>query len=459
MKPFIISIIVISCLIFINLLLFTYEKFIKKNIYYSILPIKFILKTILLPYYYPKFFLILVILGGIIFIIIFFFKENEKAEKEAKDPNARLNECLETIKFNKKTKFEEFPLMNFNKFYNSDVYYFVRDYYICASNKSYLPCGASNDIVSLVAIKNVLDFGARFIDLDIFYYRPDNTFSSMKEKQLYIPSAFDNKNKIVVGLVSGDSLMTLEGSETPSYLDFEEVCTLISKEAFKQKRNKFPLFLYLNIQFESSLLEQKVYEILLNKFRARFLPAKYGFMRQNLGEIPIIDVEGKLILILSKKPRNPNLFELSNGINNEKDMRFYNVSMTNSQMNYGGIKTIAIEPDTDIVEKTKFNLSRINIKNSFDTNNVDTPKSDLKNLEPDECLELGFNFICMNFQLWEDGKMEKYMNFFKESPFVVKNEKLRYIPKPPKPIKKQTPAVDSSLRINEIHNGFGNFDI
>ena len=127
-------------------------------------------------------------------------------------------------------------------------------------------------------------------------------------------------------------------------------------------------------------------------------------------------------------------------------------------MDYGGIRTIAIEPDSDIVEKTKFNLSRINIDNSFNTSNFDTPKSDLKNLVPEECFELGFNLVCMNFQLWEDGNMEKYMKFFKNSPLVVKNDKLRYIPAPPI-LKKQTPAVDSSLRVNEIHGGFGNFDI
>ena len=86
--------------------------------------------------------------------------------------------------------------------------------------------------------------------------------------------------------------------------------------------------MHLNIQFESSSLEQKVYEILLKAFRTRFLPAQYGFNRFNLGEIPIIDVEGKVIIILSKP--EPNLFELSNAVNNPKDMRFYNQTLTTS---------------------------------------------------------------------------------------------------------------------------------
>jgi len=429
------------------------------------MPLNFLLAIIspiiLFPYRHPKYFMMIIVLALIGFIIYLAINETKQAEKEKIDPNVRLQQCLISVNLNKdkRSKFQEYPMLAFNKNYNDNVYYFVRDYYICASNKSYLPCGVSSDIVSMDAISNVIDFGARFIDLDIYFHRPDDTFSSQQEKDLYVPSQFDKKNDIVVGLVEGGHLTKLEGTDLYQYLDFKKVCNLISQEAFRNNRSKFPLFLYLNIQFESKALEQKVYEILLKAFKTRFLPAQYGFNRFNLGEIPIIDAEGKVIIILSKKPRNPNLFELSNAVNNPKDMRFYNQILTTSQMDYGGIRTIAIEPDSDIVEKTKFNLSRINIDNSFNPSNFDTPKSDLRNLDPKECFELGFNFVCMNFQLWEDGNMEKYMEFFKNSPLVVKNDKLRYVPAPPKPLKKQTPAVDSSLRVNVIHGGFGNFDI
>lgn len=226
------------------------------------------------------------------------------------------------------TLIKQNPIPNLGKYYNQffkkDKYYGLRDFFYAASYKTYLPCGYTNDIVSYNAIKNVLLAGARAIHLDIFFKGSD---------------PFGDDAKIIVGNVIDGKLSFLKGTpEDKHYLEFMNCLELVNELAWRT--SDAPLFLYLNMEFlPNTKLEYQIYSQLVDKCSSRFMDKYYGFQRINIGDIPVNMSLDKLIILTNRVPINGFLNEITNGVMSEDSSNVILYKLTDSDIEYGGIKT------------------------------------------------------------------------------------------------------------------------
>lgn len=340
-------------------------------------------------------------LGGLIAIIIIF--TSVKLNKNSKDSiyKNRTERCL--------VSYDNYPEINqqnipnggkyFNKYFNKERYYGLRDFYYSASYKSYLPCGYTNDVVSYNAIKHVLLAGARAINLDIFYKGP-------------YPNA--NESEIIVGNVIDGKLSYLEGTpENQHYLNFSNCLDIINDLAWK--KTDAPLFLFLNLEFkENNKLEYQIASQILSKISNRLLDKYYSFQRVNIGDIPFNMAQNKLIILTNRKPICGSLNEITNGLMSPMSTNLILYNITDDDISYGGIKTHFPKKE-QAKETTKFNLVSVikTLKNNPE--NKFTPKIDTTNYDTSENFDIGVSMTFMNWQNYpgNDDHMKNYLDRFK----------------------------------------------
>lgn len=359
-----------------------------------------------------------------------------------------------------------------NTYYNQNKYYGLRDFFYASSYKSYLPCGYTNDVVSLNAIKNVILKGARVINLDLFYSGN---------------SQFLNNSKVVVGNVIDGKLTYFPGSsETDMYLDFEKCLQVVRDLAWTKIDT--PFFIYLNMEFLPDVkFENKTFQIINKILSNRFLDKYYSFQRVNIGDIPVAKAMNKLILMTNRKPIDPMLNEIINGIMSEKNTNVILHTIDNGSIKYGGIKTKAVNPKI-LTDQTTYNLVAVIKTNDINTQNYKVPKIDTKNYDTSYNFEIGVSMTFMNWQNYTPPKtltetdkitptttisttslssisndkskdepddfMHKYLLNFKNGGMILKPDNLIYIPRPPPPIMKTNPLLDYT---RTSYTSFGGF--
>jgi hypothetical protein len=366
---------------------------------------------------------------------------------------ARINLGLEVYKnyFN----MNQLPLPDngtyFNIYYNQKKYYGLRDYFYASSYKSYLPCGYTDDVVSYNAIRSVILNGARVIHLDVFHSG--------------ISQYLENSNVIVGNVVDGKLTYFKEKKdqkpiEHKHYLIFEDCLKIVYDLAWAKVNT--PFFIYLNMEFlPDQNFENRMFSIIRKILAPRFLDKYYGFQRVNLGNIPVGKAINKVILMTNRKPLDPMLNEIINGVMAPIESNVILHTITNNSLEYGGIKTVAVSKQI-ILDETMYNLVAVIKKNDSNSENEKIRKIDTKNYDTAYNFELGISMTFMNWQNYEAPKgnppkndfMHDYLLRFKDGGMILKPNQLIFIPKPPPPVLKPNPALDYK---QVSYTGFGGF--
>jgi len=406
-------------------------------------------------------------IGIIVFFIIYSITNATRVENKStggKSAIDRINLGLEVYKnyFN----MSQLPIPDngiyINIYYKQKKYYGLRDFFYASSYKSYLPCGYTDDVVSYNAIRSVISNGARVIHLDLFYSG--------------ISQYLENSKVIVGNVVDGKLTYFKDSKEDERYLDFENCLKIVYDLAWAKINT--PFFIYLNMEFlPDQNFENKMFNIIRKILATRFLDKYYGFQRVSLGNIPIGKALDKVILMTNRKPLDPMLNEIINGVMAPKDSNIFLHTITNNSLQYGGIKTIAIN-EKIILDQAMYNLVAVIKKNDTNPENEKIMKIDTKNYDTSYNFEIGISMTFMNWQNYEAPKEDKkdapkeepakedkkdapkndfmydYLLRFKNGGMILKPKELIYIPRPPPPVLKPNPAVDYKL---VSHTGFGGF--
>jgi hypothetical protein len=403
--------------------------------------------------------MLFIFIGIILFFIIYSIikpKRDEIKTTGGKSAEARINLGLEVYKnyFN----MNQLPLPNngiyFNEYYNQKKYYGLRDFFYASSYKSYLPCGYTNDVVSYNAIRSVILNGARVINLDLFHSG--------------ISQYLENSKVIVGNVVDGKLTYFKDSKEDERFLDFENCLKIVNDLAWTKVNT--PFFIYFNMEFlPDQNFENKTFNIIRKVLAHRFLDKYYGFQRVNLGNIPVGKAMDKVILMTNRKPLDPMLNEIINGVMAPKDSNVILHTITNNSLQYGGIKTVAVSKKI-LTDQTTYNLVAVIKKNDINSDNQKIMKIDTKNYDTAYNFEIGISMTFMNWQNYEapneepskspkkeapkNDFMYDYLLRFKDGGMILKPKELIYIPKPPPPVLKPNPILDYK---QVSYTGFGGF--
>lgn len=407
-------------------------------------------------------------IGIIIFFIIYASQKLKKDEAEStggKSIEDRVNLGLEVYKnyFN----MNQLPLpengIYLNQYYNQKKYYGLRDFFYASSYKSYLPCGYTDDVVSYNAIRSVILNGARVIHLDIFHSG--------------ISQYLENSKVIVGNIVDGKLTYFKETKdqktiENKHYLIFENCLKIVYDLAWTKVNT--PFFIYLNMEFlPDQNFENKMFNIIRKILALRFLDKYYGFQRVNLGNIPVGKAMDKVIFMTNRKPLDPMLNEIINGVMAPAESNVILHTITNNSLQYGGIKTVAVSKEI-LLNQTMYNLVAVIKKNDTNPENEKIMKIDTKNYDTSYNFEIGISMTFMNWQNYETPKEEPnkstttpaskeapkndfmydYLLRFKNGGMILKPKELIYIPKPPPPVLKPNTKLDFK---QVSYTGFGGF--
>lgn len=310
----------------------------------------------------------------------------------------------------------------------------LRDFHIASAYRPYQIAGQTYDICSYKAIQQIIEKGARFHYLDLWSSNPTNPYDDM-----------------AYPIVRNETLMPEYGKA----LEFDKVCKIYKKHSWTG--TSYPLILYLNLNYtaeKNRFVLNKIANSIWINFNDNLLGAGYSFSKKKIGDIPISNTLNKIIILTNVYPQEGNLQEIVNGVISDNIQTSGKlVKMTQSQLNHGGLKYIypTIE---NAVDFNKVNLGILlppDLKNIF---NVVNPNSDIIQIPPNDPHKVyGFNFVAMNYQ--KPGKeRDDYIDFFKESSLILKDDSLRYIPSPPPVIKPQNVKASYAPRKMDYKNGY-----
>jgi hypothetical protein len=304
----------------------------------------------------------------------------------------------------------------------------LADFYYPGSYYTYLAESPYNGVPNMNAIKNALvKFKCRFIHLDL--YSSSNSYGDPKAKA--VVKCKDMK----------------DGAEA---LDFAEVLSLINKYAWitsDDNTSSYPLFLYLNFNFEENeYIYFNIYNNILKVFAKYLLNKKYGFAGRNgtfpMSKIPMVDAIGKIVLITNNYPTRTVLDEIINSTSNNLD-HFFNLQIYKSS--YVEYENLGLSVDNNkntLVTTSKSNMS-FYYTLPTETNDVKTQvKSGLYNPSFQDCAQYGIQGTLM-YLFVPDNNLNKWYNYFKNTNNfnpVLKDESLRFVGDPSNEITPQDPV-------------------
>lgn len=287
----------------------------------------------------------------------------------------------------------------------------IRDYYIMSSYNSCSDGNFENGYVSLDALQNVINRGARVLDFEIY---------SLNNQTIIAASSTDNFFE----------------KGTYNFLDFDSVMSAVERLAFSASTSpnfNDPLFLNFRIKSNQQHVFKDMTKSIVNNFQSRLLESKYGYEYQgeNLGAEPLTNFLGKVIIMCDKSvntgiEQSPldELVNMASGGAFMRSMRDYDVKYTpNSQ---------------ELIQYNQKNMSITMCDLSTKDNNMDAGIH----------FKYGCQMVCMNFQS-VDSYLVFYLEYFNNSnsAFILKPEQLRYevvYSKQPAP---QNPKVSYAQRL------------
>lgn len=307
------------------------------------------------------------------FIIYYIYLSNlQNSECKFFDKNYSLKTSLVTINKN-----------------DTQCQHLLRDYYIktaynCCSGGSY-----KNDYVSLCVLKSILGQGVRALDFEIY---------SVNDRPVVATSTANN----------------FHIKETFNSIDFANVMNVINNTAFLEttcQNAHDPLIIHLRLYSSNP----QMYKNLASIFKSneeKLLGKDYSYEndRYNLGEVPLLKLKDKIIIIVDKT--NPAFMDC------EELYEF--VNMTSNSIFMRSLNYYDVQYTPDLNELIEHNKRGMTMAMPDKGNNPSNPSGAL-------IRETGSQFIAMRFQNI-DTYLEETNLFFDKAgyAFALKPEKFRY---------------------------------
>jgi hypothetical protein len=339
---------------------------------------------------------IMLLLIGFLFFIIFWWCYS------------KLNLNTQNCK-NLESVYTKFPVIKNINPDNPTYKHRLRDYYIktaynCCSSGKY-----KNDFVNLCALKNCIKQGARCLDFEI--YSVDN-----------------------LPVIASSSITDFSVKETYNTVPFAKAMEVISIYAFSGgncPNPNDPLILHFRIMSNNKDIQNSMATALYNTLEDRLLGKEFSYENngRNIGAFPIGNLMGKVIIMVDKS--NPIFTDT---LFNE----YVNLASNSAFMRVLRFKDVEYTPDKE--ELIFFNKQNMTIS-------LPNLSSNNKNYSSALAMTYGCQMIGMSFQNFDDN-MKFYTQYFDEagSAFVLRPDRLRYIPEfipIPKP---QDPALSFGSR-------------
>jgi hypothetical protein len=288
----------------------------------------------------------------------------------------------------------------------------LRDYYIMSSYNSCCNGNFKDGYVSLKALMNVINIGARVLDFEIY---------NIDENPVVACSNSDSYNY----------------KGTYNSIPFADVIQTIRNNAF---RSTDPLIIHLRLKTNSTKVCDKVGKIIANDLDRWRLDNKYDYEYSNsegkllsLMNEPLLNFRGKVIIMTDRSNTSfigTSLDEVTNICSNTlfcQQLRNYDVVYT---------------PDfNELIDHNKKNTT---------ISMCDLKQASANNMDSSIHMKFGCQMICMNFQSVDDNLIF-YLEQFNEvgSSFILKPSQLRYIPVTSKQPTPQNPELSYAPRTIE----------
>jgi hypothetical protein len=290
------------------------------------------------------------------------------------------------------TLYKDFPTISSINFGNDNYKYPLRDYYVKTAYNACCSGTFKNDFVNICALKSCIKQGARCLDLGVY---------SIDGEPVIATSSVDN----------------FAVKETYNSVPFAKVIDVINDYAFSGTAcpcPNDPVILHLRIMTNKKEIYSKMADEIYNKLETRLLGPSYSYENhgKNLGKMSLSELQGKVIIIVDKSNAR---FE---GTPFDEYVNLASNSIFMRSIRY--TSDVKLTPDSN-------ELKEYNKKNMT----ICLPDLSVSPSNPSSLLSMsyGCQFVAMSFQKY-DSNMEYYDKLFDKnnSAFILKEEKLRYIP-------------------------------
>ena len=296
-------------------------------------------------------------------------------------------------------------------------------------SSSFNPCNTKNPIMDytcLTVLKNILQSGARYIEVKIF----NNKFGENTEPV------------ISNGYKKGEWKMTL------STVNFEEFCKLLYEHAWTVNRQlgnnevvgvanyKDPLFLGLNLATNKNLNTlNKIADLILNYFSGRLLSTRFTNLTKNLANIKMSDLNQRLVIFSSTGYQGSKLKELINAAWSGPDATIERLHFS-ELLNLVSNKPISEDESSDILsqysDEEKLFIQKTRQKLHIIIPDKDEEMSLFKpqNYDTSLAFKLGCQFVCVYYQS-VDKNMDPYITHYKSNGIVKINKSVNDLKRDP----------------------------
>ena len=267
--------------------------------------------------------------------------------------------------------------------------YYIKTAYNACSGGSY-----KNDFVSIDVLKAVIKQGVRCLDFEVYLVDNNPVVATSTQDSVYIKETFNSVN--FADVMKTINSYAFSGGTCPNPTD--------------------PIIIHLRVKSN----QQKTYSKMATIFKSydsAMLGKEYSFEndRQNLGTLPLLQFQKKIILVVEKNSNNNNAF-----LENNEFMEYVNLTSNSVFMRAYNYYDIKNNPDTD--ELTNYNRNNMTIVFPDNGSNPGNPSALL-------CRTYGCQMVAMRYQ-YVDNFLEENAMFFDRtgSAFALKPQPLRYVP-------------------------------
>jgi hypothetical protein len=266
------------------------------------------------------------------------------------------------------------------------------DYY---SKTAYNACSGGsykNDFVSIDVLKAIIKQGVRCLDFEVYLVDNNPVVATSTQDSVYIKETFNSVN--FADVMKTINSYAFSGGSCPNPTD--------------------PIIIHLRVKSN----RQKTYSKMATIFEAYdsvMLGKDYSFEGGgvNLGTVPLLQFQSKIILVVEKNSNNNNAF-----LENQEFMEYVNLTSNSVFMRAYNYYDVKNNHDTD--ELINFNRNNMTIVFPDTGTNPENPSGLL-------CRAYGCQMVAMRYQ-YVDNNLEENTMFFDRSgsAFALKPDALRY---------------------------------
>lgn len=298
--------------------------------------------------------------------------------------------------------------------------YSLRDYYIKSAYNACSGGNYKNGYVNTCILKDLLKQGVRGLDFEVYSIDDQPVVASSTSESYCVKETFNS-------------------------VPFSEVLNIIRDYAFANSTapNQLdPIILHLRIKSSNTEMYDN-FAKLLEGYDSMLMGKQYSFENQakNFGAVKLSDTAGKVVIIVDRS----NLAFL------ESEAFYEYVNMTSNSIFMRALNYYDIINAPDMVELINYNKLNMTIGMPDKGTDPDNPSSITMRT-------YGVQMLAMRYQV-VDTNLEENDMFFNDAgrAFVLKPEKLRYVPETmPDPVV-QDPTVSFATR--EVKTDFYQFEI